>query len=125
VCNSTVGEPMPNSAGEIHLSDNYTKYSVYKDYVRDMEEMNALGNNPLRILCRSQFLKLWDAIYPMVKVRKFKLVSGKCKMCALLSELRCSASSTGKRDVKERVNELILLHRSFYMKERQKYYERR
>eukprot|EP01039_Chlorochromonas_danica_P012126 gene12126-13782_t len=116
---------MPNSAGEVHLGDQYTSYSVYQDYVRDLEEQNALGNDNQRILCRTQFNKLWDALYPFVKVRKFKLVSGKCNMCAMLSEIRCNASASGKKDVKEKVNELILLHRSFYMKERQLYYERR
>ena len=116
---------MPNSAGEVHLGDQYTCYSVYQDYVRDLEEQNALGNDMLSILCRTQFNKLWDALYPFVKVRKFKLVSGKCNMCAMLSEIRCNASASGKKDVKQKVNELILLHRSFYMKERQLYYERR
>jgi len=98
---------------------------VYKDYVRDLEEQNALGNDQQRILCRTQFNKLWDAIFPYVKVRKFKLVSGKCDMCAMLSEIRCKATASGKKHIKQKVNELILLHRSFYMKERQLYYERR
>jgi len=44
---------MPNSAGEVHLGDQYTCYSVYQDYVRDLEEQNALGNDMLRILCRT------------------------------------------------------------------------
>jgi len=120
-----LGEPMPNSAGEIHLGDHYNHYSVYQDYVRDLEEQNALGNNPSRVLCRGQFTNLWNALYPFVKVRKFKLVSGHCSMCALLSEIRSNATASGKKEVKEKVNELILLHRSFYMKERQLYYERR
>jgi len=48
---------MPNSAGEVHLGDQYTSYSVYQDYVRDLEEQNALGNDNQRILCRTQFVK--------------------------------------------------------------------
>jgi len=46
---------MPNSAGEMHLGDHYNHYSVHQDYVRDLEDQNAFGNNPSTLLCRGQF----------------------------------------------------------------------
>jgi|APCry1669190327_1035288.scaffolds.fasta_scaffold01687_3 hypothetical protein len=128
---------MPNSAGEVHLDDTYTKHSVYLQYAFDIDEEVADGielrdyqdereenwGNPRLKLCPQRFFDLWDALYPFVKIRKFKLVSGHCDVCAMLSYYRTNAPE--KKKVRKRLDDLTLLHRSFYMQERQLYYERR
>ena len=112
---------MPNSAGEVHLDSSYTKSSVYKIYSREMEEeITEYEHNKLGY---SRFCDLWDRLFPFVKIRKFKLVSGKCELCATLSELRVKLCY--KSQLKRIVHNLVLMHRSLYMNERELYYNRR
>ena len=61
---------------------------------------------------------MWTACFPNVKIREFKAVSGKCKTCAILSDLRRKCNDKQR---KQEITYLHCLHRSAYMNERLEY----
>ncbi len=70
----------------------------------------------------SNFLKLWAACFPHVKVREYKAVSGKCDVCAALNTIRRQKLDHATRGY---IVRLFTMHRSMYMGERLSYYMRR
>jgi len=79
------GDYSPTSS-EIHL-EPMNKCDIYDEYLADM----LRGCEPH--LSLKQFVALWTHAFPDVKIREYKAVSGKCKTCAALSELRREAKS--------------------------------
>jgi hypothetical protein len=67
-------------------------------------------------------LNLWKICFPHVKVREFKAVSGKCDVCAALTNIRRQKMDYATQQY---VARLFALHRSMYMGERLDYYSRR
>jgi hypothetical protein len=67
----------------------------------------------------SSFISIWDSCFPNVKIRQFKVVSGKCNTCA------CGRKTFTAKIVKEYLQVLHKLHRSAYMSERLEYGKRR
>ena len=66
---------------ELHL-DRIRVKTIWKEYVSDMLFLK------LPYYCYSKFVETWIAAFPHVKIRKYKVVGGKCMICALLSEVR-------------------------------------
>ncbi len=110
-----VGDLIPNKAGEIHLEPVYSSV-VYNEYVMDFESLNE------EFLSLRRFLELWEILFPHVKVRKYKAVSGKCNTCADLSKARANSGDGPRRQI---ITELHALHRTTYMGERLEYYNRK
>ena len=79
------GDSDPTS-NEIHL-EPMNKCDIYEEYTTDMQR------NCEFYLSLKQFVALWAHAFPDVKIREYKAVSGKCKTCAALSELRREAKS--------------------------------
>lgn len=73
-------------------------------------------------LSLSHFNTMWRECYPHVKIRAFKLVTGKCDMCATFCELRKTPLQPAQREL---LNNLTAYHKFTYMSERQSYYDRR
>jgi hypothetical protein len=115
-----VGDFQPNRDNEIHLEPCTVK-SIYDEYVFDMDqelyEEKTTSNRGFKLQF-SSFCEFWKLIFPTVRIREFKAVSGKCDVCAKLSELRKSAiNKVGK----QQITTLHSLHRSAYMGERLAY----
>lgn len=109
-----VGDQQPNHA-EIHLEPTDIKV-VHSEYHQ------VIGDAGEPVLEYHSFLNLWETCFPHVKIREFKAVTGKCKTCTLLSEARRKQLSLAGRRY---LTELHALHRTMYMGERLKYYDRR
>lgn len=92
-----VGDKIPNS-NEIHL-ETQDKFEIWAEYVWDMFHLCED-----QALCYSNFLKLWDLVFPHVKIRVYKAVTGKCNICAVLSDLRKKFHS---REMRKQVTTLI------------------
>lgn len=104
------GDHMPNSK-EIHL-ENQPLLALYDQYATEAFSKVEY----------SRWREIWEQLFPHVKLRVYKQVTGKCDTCALLTGLR---SKFKHPDLKKLVTELHALHRSTYMGERDAYYRRR
>lgn len=109
-----VGDKQPN-ANEIHLEPTDIK-SIWSEY------RLVIGDVGQPTLSYGSFLNLWDICFSHVKLREYKAVTGKCKICALLSEARRKVLGLAGRRF---ITELHALHRTMYMGERLSYYARR
>lgn len=105
------GDHMPNGGGiQIEyqlLSDMYNLY------------LKEAVNKPV---CYKEWKRTWREIFPHVKMRIYKQVSGKCHTCATLADLR---TKFRHRYLKQMATDLHSFHRDVYMGERQAYYARR
>ena len=110
-----VGDQVPNSDTEIHL-EPIPKKLVYEEYVYDME---ASGEE---VVTLQTFRKIWNKVYPYVKVRKYKTSCGHCNLCSLLGEKRRQFRD---RNGRQEVTNLFPLHCLSIMGERRAYYDRR
>ncbi len=108
-----IGDSMPNTDGEIHI-DKIEKQDIYILYV------NEVGKG---CLTYSSWLKFWKKVFPHVKVRQWKNVSGKCEHCGIINNGRLVAQS--EEEVKA-FRKLHLLHKAGnFMLERLAYHMRR
>ena len=101
---------MPNSK-EIHL-DYVPLKDLYAAYLAE-----TTGHVEYK-----QWKAIWDNLFPHVKVRVYKQVTGKCFTCADLSSLR---SKFTHPDLKKIVTNLHEMHRQTYIGEKILFYERR
>lgn len=110
-----MGDHMPNGKGEIHL-EIVTKREIYEEYCVDM-----MGTGNSYVSARV-FKMLWRNVFPHVKIRRYKQVSGKCHTCFVLSNMRRSFRDKAGR---AEISHLHALHRAAYMNERRAYYDNR
>lgn len=75
-----VGDKMPN-LNEIHLEPIFVRV-VWEEYVDDLK------GSLIPALSLWQFGQMWQDLFPHVKIRQFKAVTGKCYTCAMLSDAR-------------------------------------
>ena len=68
------------------------------------------------------FTRIWRDVFPKVKIREYKNVTGKCEVCDACKKLMAQSKSKALRLV---IRQYKLMHRSFYMGEKLLYYERR
>ena len=73
-------------------------------------------------VCYKEWERIWTEIFPHVKMRMYKQVSGKCHTCAALANLRTQFIHPY---LKQMATDLHAFHRDMYMGERQAFYERR
>jgi len=91
------GDHMPNSK-EIHL-ENMKILTLYNKYLKE-----AI----FPPLSYKAWRNIWTELFPHVKIREFKQVTGKCQTCTLLTALRAQFTHT---NLKRLVTELHELHR--------------
>jgi hypothetical protein len=68
------------------------------------------------------FTRIWRDVFPKVKIREYKNVTGKCEICDACKNLMAQSKSKALRLV---IRQYKLMHRSFYMGEKLLYYQRR
>jgi hypothetical protein len=108
-----IGDSMPNTDGEIHI-DKIEKQDIYIMYVNEVAK---------DCLTYSSWLKFWKKVFPNVKIRQWKNVSGKCEHCGIINNGRLVAQS--EEEVKA-FRRLHLLHKAGnFMLERLGYHTRR
>jgi hypothetical protein len=88
---------------------------VYKEYLQSRSE-SFFG-----VVSKPYFVKLWKKHFGHVKIREYKAVTGKCMVCAQLSNDRKSFKDNARR---QRITDFHALHRQTYMGERKAYYDR-
>lgn len=115
------GDVAPNKDGEIHL-EPIDKCTIHAEYFEDIQKESEDHEEEPTPLSYRQFLYIWDLCYPNVKIREYKAVTGKCKTCANLSEIRRKFNSAAARAL---VKELHKFHRIAFQSEREAYYLRR
>ena len=76
-----VGDDMPNK-DEVHL-EPCNRTEIDAEYLSDMVADAFSFVEPLTY---ERFCFLWDEVFPFVKIRMFKAVTGKCFCCAKLSD---------------------------------------
>jgi hypothetical protein len=89
---------------EIHL-DYGKKIGIYNMYQGTLRSFNIPETN---IVSYNRFNEIWALIFPFVKTRKYKSVTGKCKFCSKLTELR---QRTQKRESIVLITSYFGLHR--------------
>jgi hypothetical protein len=109
-----VGDKEPDRE-EIHL-DAQPIRAIHDEYKDLMVSLSA------PFLGYSNFINVWKSCFSHVKIREYKAVSGKCEICAALTDMRRRKLDAASRRY---VVELFALHRSMYMGERLTYYHRR
>lgn len=108
------GDDQPNK-NEIHL-DRLTKGEVYGEYVMEFQQ-----NDDRCILSYQAFVDIWNTSFPYVKIREYKAVSGKCKICCMISLLMQQHKTI---EAMQDIKDLRALHRVDFMSDRIKYKER-
>lgn len=77
-------EKPPNLTTTQQLPSLYTKGSIYKMMVQQLESEESTDEHA--VISQEAFLDLWLATYPNVRITKFISVCGKCEPCAWLHE---------------------------------------
>ena len=62
------------------------------------------------------FNSIWNNCFPKVKIREYKNVTGKCEICEACKSMISQSKSKALRVI---VREYKLMHRSYYMGERE------
>ena len=109
------GEQEPN-ANEIHI-DHITHVEVFEEYKSD-----PYVNSHDKVYGYDAFVKIWREVFPKVKIRQYKNVTGKCAVCDACKNMMSKAKSKSMRII---VRQYKLMHRAFYMGEKLLYYQRR
>ena len=109
------GEQEPNS-DEIHI-DHISHVEVFEEYKSD-----PYVNTHDKVYGYEAFVRIWREVFPKVKIRQYKNVTGKCSVCDACKNMMSKAKSKSMRII---VRQYRLMHRAFYMGEKLLYYERR
>ena len=112
-----VGDQMPNS-NEVHI-DSITYVELHKEYYYRLFDEQL--DEP--VFSYDRFIKFIKLLFPHIRIREYKAVSGKCMTCYLLSEKRNAKNTTPYEQ--KIVASLARHHRSGFMSERHCYYKRR
>lgn len=107
------GDHMPNIAGGGIQIENQLYSDLYNLYLKEVV---------FKPVCYKEWERIWADIFPHVKMRMYKQVSGKCNTCAALADLRTQFVHPY---LKQMATDLHTFHRDTYMGERHAYYERR
>lgn len=68
------------------------------------------------------FAKIWREVFPNVKIREYKNVTGKCEICEACKKMMSQSKSRALRLI---VRQYKVMHRAYYMGEKLLYYQRR
>lgn len=109
-----LGDDIPN-ADEKHL-EPIPCTEIHAEYVADMTRE---GCEPLTYVAWGE---IWTTLFPHVKVRQFKAVTGKCTHCAMLAHARSTFTLVNER---AHLTECHFFHRNTVMSERMEYGKRR
>jgi hypothetical protein len=93
------GDKSPNS--QLTLIISITKMEIYKEYVKEMEAL------PSKHCGYSDFVALWNSLYPYCKRRDLSGIIGKCMTCYLIDNKKRTVS---EKTVQKYLTEAHLLH---------------
>ena len=105
----------PN-ANEIHI-DPITETEVWNEYRSDV-----FVQSHSEVYSYKSFTKIWRDVFPKVKMREYKNVTGKCEVCEACKSMISGSKSKAQRIL---VRQYKLMHRAYYMGEKLLYYQRR
>jgi len=105
----------PN-ADEIHI-DPISEVEVWNEYKADPFVLSHE-----KVYGYDNFTKIWRDVFPKIKIREYKNVTGKCEVCEACKRMMSQSKSKALRVI---VRQYKLMHRSFYMGEKLLYYQRR
>lgn len=110
----------PNSL-EWHL-ELCTKQDIWELYKREIQieyQCEQFDKGQQEYVTYDIFLSMWKTVFPYVKIRVYKQVSGKCWTCHRINEVRMNSEN---KSTLLAAKELHQLHRGgLYMLERQRY----
>ena len=110
-----LGDEQP-ALDEVHL-DPIQKQDIYLEYYN--ETLNVDGLQPLSI---SRMEQMWLDCFPYVKIREYKACTGKCSICADLSEL---GRKLNTKEAMQYLKACRIIHRADFMSDRLLYGERK
>jgi hypothetical protein len=97
------------------MSPTCGRAEIYAEY------LETRSGTMIEAVSKSRFMTLWKQHFDNVKIREYKAVTGKCMVCAQLSNDRRMYKDAPRR---QRITNLHALHRETYMNERRAYYAR-
>jgi hypothetical protein len=93
------------------------KKDVWNYYMHEMQNSFAFLGSPTH-LDYTTFVSIWNNVFPWVKIRVYKQVSGKCWVCYWINELRKTSED---QSILLAAKKLHQLHRGgLYMLERKR-----
>lgn len=105
---------------EVHV-DLCDKADIYKIYKNEMKAFYSFDNNNKHdelYLNYSTFINIWNNVFPWVKIRVYKAVSGKCWVCYWINDIRKQSEDSAVLRAAKRLHQL---HRGgLYMLERKR-----
>lgn len=107
---------------EVHV-DLCDKADIYKIYKNEMKTYYSYEKDKIiadnHYLEYSKFIDIWNNVFPWVKIRVYKAVSGKCWVCYWINDIRKQAEDSAVLRAAKRLHQL---HRGgLYMLERKRY----
>lgn len=109
------GEQEPN-ADEIHI-DVISQTEVFEEYKTDPYVLSHE-----KVYSYNSFIKIWRDVFPKIKIREYKNVTGKCAVCDACKNMSSKNRSKSMRLI---IRQYKLMHRAYYMGEKLLYYQRR
>jgi len=94
-------------------------YDTYHKEVQYLYRMGSVSAGEIFLVNYQEFCSTWNSVFPWVKIREYKAVTGKCWTCFHINEIRKTSSDTS---VLLAAKQLHQLHRGgLFMQERQRY----
>lgn len=110
----------PNSL-EWHL-ELCAKQDIWEVYKREMKilyQYDKCNENAKVFVTYDMFISMWKSVFPYVKIRVYKQVTGKCWTCHRINEVRMNSEN---KSTLLAAKELHQLHRGgLYMLERERF----
>lgn len=113
-------EKPPNLTTTQQLPSLYTKGSIYKMMVQQLESEESTDEHA--VISEEAFLDLWLATYPNVRITKFISVCGKCDPCAWLHEREELFKGEDELEI---IQQFANFHKIFIHLEKDAYYDNR
>lgn len=105
---------------EVHV-DLCDKKDIYKIYVNEMKSFYGYLKDEKENLSLdyNTFIHIWNNVFPWVKIRVYKAVSGKCWVCYWINDIRKQSEDSATLRAAKRLHQI---HRGgLYMLERKRY----
>ena len=110
-----IGDDQP-ALDEVHL-DPIDKKDIYTEYVKETIYIDGL-----KPLSKSRFENMWLDCFSHVKIREYKACTGKCSVCADLSEL---GRTLDTKEAMQFLKTCRFIHRADFMSDRLLYGDRK
>jgi hypothetical protein len=102
------GDFEPNKL-ENHL-DLCELKDIYDIYVREIQYLYRMGSvsaGEKYLVSYQEFSRTWNSVFPWVKIREYKAVSGKCWTCFYINEIRKTSGDSSVLLAAKHLHQLI------------------